>query len=242
MGTPVIQTSRAWVAVAILIAYVAPSSARGQTVAAYELDIFYRSKWVGDTSTRIEKARRDGKPILKAVRKTTIVASIGRMKPMFTELSTWYTESGEPIELRYTYSSGLEAQEMRVEWLEKTISVERNGFNGAGRFEPTREVVDREKADRVGGSPLDSLLLGRAGKGSSVTMSMNFDSKKLEEHRIEFVGESTVLSGDSSKKALEFRVRKGGAVLYKVFLDATTELPLRIESIDGMLMLPKKRP
>jgi hypothetical protein len=167
---------------------------------------------------------------------------MGRIKPMFTELIGYNNEAGDPLELNYTFSSGIEAQQMRVRWEKDKIIVERGGWNGGGLLEPTREVVEKDKAQHVGGSPLDSLMLGSAGKQSSVSLSMNFDTKKLEENRIEYVGEATVLSGATKRAAIEYRVVHGKATMYKVFLDDKTDMPLRIESIDGMLMLPKKRP
>lgn len=213
-----------------------------QTILSFDLDIYFRSTWVGETATRVVRTEYEGKAAYKSVRTTRITVAMGRIKPMFTELEQLQNEAGDPITLRYTYSSGIESQTMCVRWERDKISVERTGFDGSGLFEPVHETVEREKAKQVGGSPLDSLLLGRAGKQSSVALSMDFESKKLEEHRIEYVGDAQVFSGSTKKSALEYRVMKGKATLYRVFLEDRTDVPLRIESIDGLLMIPKKKP
>ncbi len=209
-----------------------------QAVSEYTLDLYYRSAWVGESKTRIERTKLRDQPVIKTNRTTHVTTSYGRVKPMFTELIQYQTEEGSNIELRYTFSSGLEAQEMTVVWKQDTVEIIRRGMGANGAYEPVKEIVPIDKAKHIGGNPLDSVLFGNTARQSTTNLSLNFETKKLEENQIRYIGEATL--GIKRTPCLEYHVLRKTAILYRVFLDKETEIPLRIESIDGLLMIPKK--
>jgi|CXWL01.1.fsa_nt_gi hypothetical protein len=214
------------------------SLASQQAVTEYTLDLYYRSTWIGESKTRIERTKLRDQSVIKTTRTTHVTTSYGRVKPMFTELIQYQTEEGSNIELRYTCSSGLEAQEMTVTWKGDNVEIIRRGMGSSGAYEPVKEIVPLEKAKQVGGSPLDSVLFGGTAKTSTTNLALNFETKKLEENQIRYVGEATL--GREKTPVLEYHVIRKGAILYRVYLDSQTEIPLRIESLDGLLMIPKR--
>ncbi len=209
-----------------------------QAVTEYTLDLYYRSTWVGESKTRIERTRLRDQSAIKTTRTTHVTTSYGRVKPMYTELIQYQTEEEANVELRYTYSSGLEAQEMTVFWKGDTVEITRRGMGSSGAYEPVKEVVPLNRAKHIGGNPLDFVLFGNTAKQSTTNLSLNFETKKLEENKIRYVGEATL--GIQKTPCLEYHVLRKTAILYRVFLDKESEVPLRIESIDGLLMIPKK--
>lgn len=224
-----------------MIAVLASIFVVAQVESDLKYNMYYKGSWIGDTHSKIERVIIKGEKGFRQTVKTTITKSMGGYKPGFTETVGNFRESGEPIDLLHSVGTGTAAQELRLVWGATEIKGYRTGVGQTGAYQTEEFAIPIKDNAKVNTQPLFTFLRpGAIQKDTESELMVDPTSQKITEQQIKYLGEISVRQGDTKVPAMEYEIRQKNIMKYRLQVRLSDQVPLRIESSDGLLMVPMK--